>query len=79
MKFMQSLNPADPDYTELLAQKAAHMLYWSEEKQKKESHFGKHLLKGTIILLALMISITFPCVPVWNLSIIITLATLLFL
>ncbi len=79
MKFMQSLNRTDPNYAELLAQKAAHQLCFYENKQKRESHFGKHLLKGTITLLAFMISITFPCVHVWNLSIITTLAALIFL
>ena len=79
MKFMQSLNSTDSDYTQLLAQKAAHRLYFSEQKQEKESHFGKHLLKGTIALLSVMLSVTFPCSLVWNLSIIATLAALIFL
>ncbi len=79
MKFMQSLNPADPDYAELLAQKAAHKLYFYENIQEKESHFGKHLLKGTVALFAVIVSVTFPCSLVWNLSIIATLAALLFL
>lgn len=79
MKFMQSLNPADPDYTELLAQKAAHKLYFYENKQERESHFGKHLLQGTISLFSVMISVTFPCSLVWNLSIIATLAAFIFL
>ncbi|MBE7043312.1 MAG: hypothetical protein E7399_07460 [Ruminococcaceae bacterium] len=79
MKFMQTLNPADHDYTELLAQKAAHWIYLSEKKQKKESLFGKYLLKGTITLLAVILSITFPFLPVWNVSIVITLAAILFL
>ena len=79
MKFMKSLNHADPDYTELLAQKAAHKLCFSKNKQERKSHFGKHLLKGTIALFSVMISVTFPCALVWNLSIITTLAAFIFL
>ncbi len=79
MKFMKSLTPTDPDYAELLAQKAAHKLYFSKNKQERESHFGKHLLKGTIALFSVMISVTFPCSLVWNLSIIATLAAFIFL
>ncbi len=79
MKFMQSLNPTDPDYAQLLAQKAAHRLYFSEQKQEKESQFGIHLLKGTVFLLSVMVSITFPCSLVWNCSIIATLAAWIYL
>lgn len=79
MKFMQSLNPADPHYAELLAQKTAHRIYFQKNEKEKESHFGKHLLKGTVALLSIMISITFPCSFIWNLSIIATLAAFIFL
>lgn len=79
MKFMQPLNVADPQYAELLAQKAAHQIYFSRKPMKKKSNFGKHLLQFTVTLLSIFFCITFPYVPIFNISIMITLAVWIFL
>ena len=79
MKFMQSLNVADPHYAELLSQKAAHQICFAQKPMKKKTDFGKHLLKFTVTLLAAFLCMTFPCVPMYNISIIVTLAVWLFL
>ena len=79
MKFMQALNPTDPNYTELLAQKAAHAVAFPQKEEEKENQFGTRLLKTTVFLLGLFLSLTFPCPTIWNISIIFVLAGLIFL
>lgn len=79
MKFMQALNPTDPNYTELLAQKAAHSVAFPQKEKRTRHSFGSGLLKLTIFLLGLFLSLTFPCPTIWNISIISVLAALIYL
>lgn len=85
MKYLQTLDPGDPHYAQLLAQKAAHRLCFPKDlkrDQKKAPSLVRRRLaaafKVTVCLTALLVAAIHPHPLTWNLGVVATLAAIIF-
>lgn len=85
MKYLQTLDPGDPHYTQLLAQKAAHRLCFPKDLkgyQKKVPALIRRRLaaafKIIVCLTAFLFAAIHPHPLTWNLGVIAALAAIIF-